>query len=101
MVTTVPGEPDVGLKEFIIVSDVKIKPGLLAIPPGVTTVTDPEAPDATTAVIVVALTTLNEAAAVPPKLTAVAPEKFIPVIVTTPPVPVLIGVKVVIVGGGI
>jgi hypothetical protein len=67
----------------------------------VTTVTDPEAPAATIAVMVVALTTLNEEAATPPKLTAVAPEKFVPVIVTTPPVPVLVGVKVVMVGGGI
>ena len=38
---------------------------------------------------------------IPPKLTADAPEKLVPVIVTVPPVPVVTGVNDVTVGGGI
>jgi hypothetical protein len=43
----------------------------------------PEVPAPTLAVILVALTTVKEFAAVPPKLTAVAPVKFVPVMVMT------------------
>ena len=43
-------------------------------------------------------TILKEDAVVPPKLTAVAPEKFVPVIVTVAPVAALVGVKEVMVG---
>ena len=46
------------------------------------TLTLPVAPVPTTAVILVALTTVNEVAAVPPKLRAVAPVKSVPVMVT-------------------
>jgi hypothetical protein len=60
----------------------------------------PEAPVATTAVIAVEETTENEAAAMPPKLTAVAPVKFVPVIFIVVPVPPTKGVKEVIVGAG-
>ena len=77
--------PDVGLNDVIVgagVDDIKVNPVLLPIPFGVVTLTLPVAPVPTTAVIVVALTTVNEAAAVPPKLTAVAPVKLVPVIVT-------------------
>ena len=49
---------------------------------GVVTLTKPVEPEPTTAVIVVELTTINELAATPPKETAVAPEKSVPVIVT-------------------
>ena len=45
----------------------------------------PAPPAGETAVICVALFTVNDAAAVPPKLTAVAPVKFVPVIVTLVP----------------
>ena len=62
------------------------------------TLTLPEVPDATTAVMLVAETTLNDVAAVPPKLTAVAPVKFVPVMVTDVPTAPLIGVKLVMVG---
>jgi hypothetical protein len=40
---------------------------------------------ATTAVMLVALATLNDVAATPPMLTAVAPVKLLPVIVIVPP----------------
>jgi hypothetical protein len=54
----------------------------LAVPPSVVTDIFPVAPFPTTAVILVALTTVKEVAAVPPKLTAVAPVKLVPVMVT-------------------
>jgi hypothetical protein len=51
--------------------------------------------------MVVELTTENEVAAVPPKLTAVAPVKSVPVIVTVAPVAAEVGAKAVIVGAGV
>ena len=68
------------------------------IPAAVVTETTPDAPDATVALILVALTTVNVVAAVPPKLTAVAPVKFVPVRVTICPVFPDVGVKELIVG---
>ena len=64
------------------VADINVNPALLAMPFSVVTLTLPVAPAPTTAVILVALTTVNEVAAVPPKLTAVAPVKSVPVMVT-------------------
>ena len=79
---------------------INVNPALLAMPFAVVTLTLPVAPVPTTAVILVALTTVNEVAEVPPKLTAVAPVKFVPVIVTVCPVPAEIGLNDAIVGGG-
>jgi hypothetical protein len=45
--------------------------------------------------------TVKDVAAVPPKLTAVAPKKFVPVIVTVAPLAALLGVKDVMLGAGI
>ena len=95
--------PDVGVNDVIVgagVAAINVNPVLLALPFAVVTLTLPVVPAATTAVILVALTTVNEVAAVPPKLTAVAPVKFVPVIVTVCPVPTEVGLKDVIVGGG-
>ena len=95
--------PDVGVKEVIAgagVADINENPTLLAMPFDVVTLTLPVAPAPTTAVILVALTTVNEVAAVPPKLTAVAPVKLVPDIVTVCPVPAEVGLNEVIVGGG-
>ena len=50
--------------------------------------------------MLVALTTLNDVAAVSPKLTAVAPVKLVPVMVTVTPLPTDVGVKEVMVGAG-
>ena len=83
-----------------VVSRIKINPENVAVPPGVVTEISPEVPDPTMAVMLVADTTLNEAAAVPPKLTAVAPVKSVPVIVTVAPVPA-VNVDDEIVGAGI
>ena len=58
----------------------------------------PDVPPATTAVMLVELATLNDAAGVPPKLTALVPVKFVPVIVTVVPEPAAVGVKEVIAG---
>jgi len=102
IVTGVATGPDAGLK-FVMVGEeaaANVNPARVAVPPGVVTLTLPEVPDATTAVILVAETTLNEVAAVPPKLTAVAPVKLVPVIVTVAPIAALVGVKEVIVGAG-
>jgi len=88
----------VGVKEVIIGTGIKINPVLLAVPPGVVTLTEPEEPDPTIAVIAVAFTTVNDVADVPPKLTAVAPAKFVPVIVIVAPAAPDVGVNEVIVG---
>lgn len=71
------------------------------MPPGEVTETLPLVPAATTAVIEVELTTVYEVAAVPPKLTAVAPVKLVPVMVTVVPVPAEVGVNELMVGAGI
>ncbi len=95
--------PDVGVNDVIVgagVADIKVNPTLLAMPLAVVKLILPVVPAATTAVILVALTTVNEVAEVPPKLTAVAPVKFVPVIVTVCPVPADVGLNDVIAGGG-
>ena len=46
------------------------------------------------------LVTVKDGADVPPKVTAVAPVKLVPVMVTTVPEPPLLGVNEVMVGGG-
>jgi acetyl-CoA carboxylase biotin carboxyl carrier protein len=70
----------------------------VSVPPVVVTDTEPVWPVPSTAVIEVALTTLNDVAAVPPKLTAVTFWKFVPVMVTTSPSVAEVGVKPVMVG---
>ena len=75
-----------------------MKPANVPVPDAVVTETVPEAPAPTVALMLVALTTVNVVAAVPPKLTAVAPVKFVPVILTTCPVLPDVGVNDVIVG---
>src|SRR3989441_3173369 len=73
---------------------------LLAVPPGVVTLSGPlVAPAGTVAVIVVAEPTVK-LALVPLNRTAVAPLKLVPLIVTVVPTPPLVGEKLVIVGGG-
>ena len=79
----------------------KVNPPRPPVPPGVVTDTLPLDPIPTTAVISVLDTTVNDCAAVPPKLTPVAPLSTVPVIVTVAPCPADVGAKLVIVGGGI
>ena len=100
MVTVAPWAALAGLKALITGAGIKVKPVTDAVPPAVVTDTLPDDPAATTAVILVAETTANEAAAVPPKLTAVTPVKFVPVIVTVAPEAAVSGAKEEITGGG-
>lgn len=93
IVTIVPVPPLVGVKDVITGAGIKINPALLAVPLGVVTLTEPDEPFPTTAVIVAALTTLKDAADVPPKLTAVAPVKFTPLMVTVAPAAAEVGVN--------
>jgi hypothetical protein len=65
------------------------------------TVTLPVEPLPTTAVICVAAITLKLEAAVPPNLTAVAPPRLVPVMITQAPVPADVGVNELIVGADI
>ena len=99
MVMTVPVPPLVGVNDTMLGPVRKVKAlVLVVVPPGVVTVMVPVAPLPTVAVSEVALPTVKEAAAVPPKATAVAPVKFVPVRLTTVPTPPLVGVNEVIVG---
>jgi hypothetical protein len=78
---------------------VKLLP-LVAVPPGVLTLMGPDvAPLGTVAEIDVAELT-EKLALVPLNVTAVAPVKFVPLIVTVVPTGPLVGVKLVIVGAG-
>ena len=73
---------------------------LVAVPPGVVRLIGPlPAPSGTVAVICVAETTVN-VALVPLKLTALAPEKFVPLTVTDDPTAPLAGLNPVTVGAG-
>jgi hypothetical protein len=89
IVITVPGPPEVGLKELTFVpSYLKRLP--LPLPPAVLTVTSPDAPLPTIAVMLVFEFTMKEDAFTPPKLTAVTLLKLVPVIdieVPGPPKP--------------
>lgn len=73
----------------------------MAVPAGfATTIPAPEGvPRGTVARMLVELTTVNEAAGAPPKLTYVVPLRFVPVIVTSVPSGPEVGVNEVIVGG--
>ena len=73
---------------------------LVAKPPGVVTAIGPDtAPVGTVAVIDVGASTVKLVAFTPPNDTAVAPEKFVPEIVTTVPTGPATGSKLEMVGG--
>jgi len=101
--TDVPLPAAVGKKEVIVGADsdaetkVKLEVELVA-PLGVVTPTTPLEPLPTIAVIWVAEFTVKLCAAVPPKLTAVAPIKLVPVITTEVPLPQEVGEKELIIG---
>ena len=89
-----------GLKLLMVGADAEIKVNSpkAALPAGVTTRTSPLAPLPTTATIVVALITLNDLAAVPPKLTELAPVRLVPLMVTAWPFRAEVGEKELRVG---
>src|SRR2546422_202810 len=102
-VTLVPTGPLVGVK-LVIVGGLAVTVKLLAlvaVPPGVVTLSGPVvAPLGTVAAIEVEEVTVK-LALVPLNRTAVAPVKFVPVIVTGVPTGPLVGAKLVIVGAGV
>ena len=93
--TAAPLEALLGLKLLMVgtAAEIKVNPPQVALPAGVTTRTSPLAPLPTTATIVVALITLNDLAAVPPKLTELAPVRLVPVRVTVWPSRAEVGEK--------
>jgi hypothetical protein len=98
IVTLVLTGPLVGVKLVIVGVTVNAL-ALVAVPSGVVTLIGPVvAPLGTVACIVVAELT-EKLALVPLNATAVAPVKFVPLIVTLVPTGPLVGVKLVIVGG--
>ena len=102
-VTTVPTGPDVAAKPVMVgraVPDSVTDEVLITLPPGVVTVifvlvTEPAGTPTT---MLVAEITVNRVARTVPNLTAVAPVKFVPVIVTTVPIATDVGAKLVMVG---
>lgn len=78
MVTVAPVVALVGAKEAMTGEAIKVNPSNVAVPPGVVTATLPALPLATTAEMLLAEVIVKEAAAVPPKVTAVAPLKLLP-----------------------
>ena len=101
ILTTVPAGPEAGVKEDTTGTAIKLKPSLLPVPAAVLTLTLPLDPAARVAVMVVAFNTVKDAAGVPPKLTAVAPVKSLPVMVMLAPLPAETGEKEVMEGAGI
>jgi len=78
--------PDVGVKDEIVGEVfMYVNPERVPVPAEFVTETLPEFPFPTIAVILVGLTTVNDVATKPPKLTEVIPVKLLPVIVTVFP----------------
>jgi hypothetical protein len=101
MVTNVPMVPLTGVNDVTVGGRSTVKlADEVAVPDGVVTEIGPFAAlDGILAVICVEPLTVKEAAATPPKSTAVAPVKFVPVIVTSVPGGSFSGTKFVMVGG--
>ena len=97
-----PTGPFCGLKEMISGGGVmKVKPNRTARPPLVVKLTAPVSPLPTTAVIVVEERTWKEATGAPPSVMAEVPLRLVPVMVMVSPDLALVGVKEIIVGGGL
>jgi hypothetical protein len=78
-----------------------LEPVRLTVPPEAVTITLPLAlPGGTTAVIRLGDITLTVAAVMPPNCTLLTLIKFVPIIVTVCPGIAVVGIKLVIVGGG-
>ena len=98
IVIVAPGPASVGTNEEMVGGIKKAKPPKDADPAAVVTFTSPDAPEPTTAVSVVASSTVKDAAFVSPKLTAVVPVRLVPVIVMVAPVLACVGENEAIVG---
>jgi hypothetical protein len=101
--TEAPTGPLAGLKPDIVGAIITVKlPDEVAVPPAVVTLIFPLLePPATTAVICVALLTEKLEAAFPPNASAVAPVRFVPVMVTEVPEAPEAGLKLAMVGAGV
>lgn len=100
MVTVVPAVADVGVKDVIVGGGIYVKPVFEPWPVAVTTLTLPDAPLPTVALIEVFDKTVKAVAGTPPKLTAKVPEKLSPVMLTTFPVAAAVGVNEETITGG-
>jgi hypothetical protein len=101
MVTSDSDVDTVGENEVIKGAGMKLNPLLVVVPKGVVTAIAPDAPPSTTALIRLEETTVNDLAGTPPKLTAVAPERFVPLIAMVLPTPPLFGLNEMIPGMGV
>jgi hypothetical protein len=99
IVTLVPTRPRVGAKLAIVGTTVKLV-ALVAVPPGVVTPSGPIVAPAGTVVRIDVAEATVKAALIPLNVTAVAPMKFAPPIVTLAPTGPLVGAKPAIVGAG-
>jgi hypothetical protein len=99
MVTGVPTPPLVGLELVIVGAATNVKlDELVTVPPGVVTLIFPVVVPVGTVVAIDVAVTVPKVAAVPLNFTLVAPERFVPVMVTGVPTPPLEGLKLVMVG---
>jgi hypothetical protein len=97
-VTWLPAIACCGVKAVMVGGGAYVNPVMSAVKTGSVTAILPVAPLPTTALIVVAFIIENEAAGIPPKVTAVTGVKLVPVMVTVESVPATSGVKEVILG---
>jgi hypothetical protein len=101
IVTLVPTGPLVGAKLAIVGAGTTVNaPLLVAVPPGVVTLSGPVVAPAGTAVWIAVSDATVKLAVVPLNATDVAPVKLVPLIVTLVPTGPLVGAKLVIAGGG-
>jgi len=98
MVIVAPTPDDVGENDVITGTCAKVKPARLEEPNRVVTDTLPLEPVATTAVMMLSLTTVKEDAAVPPKVTDDVPVNSEPCMVTVESLPANTGVNEFITG---
>lgn len=100
IVTVSPCAALVGVKLLMRGAGINTNPDNVPVPATDTTVTSPEAPEADTrAEMSVSPVRVNDAAAIPPKRTAVAPVKPVPRMSTVPPAGALVGEKLAMAGG--
>src|SRR5262245_28763349 len=97
MVTLAPAAPCIGVKLVIRGATVKLV-GLVAVPPGVVTVTVPVVALGGTVAVMLVLESTWKLAVAPLNLTAVAPVKAVPLMTTLAPAAPLAGARLVIRG---
>lgn len=99
-VTVSPCAALVGVKLLMLGAGIKTNPDNAPVPATDVTLTSPDAPEAATrAEMSVSPVRVNDAAAIPPKRTDVAPVKPVPRRRTVPPAGALVGEKLAIAGG--